>query len=101
MVQVGKFRNTYAAKNYGCKITTTTISDAQYNYTKNKIKEEKLDKKINLINKDYRLIKGTYDKIISIEMIEAVGHKNVPAYFRKVSELLKDNGIFVMQGKYL
>tara|TARA_B000000557_G_scaffold5601_2_gene4552 strand:- start:1608 stop:2870 length:1263 start_codon:yes stop_codon:yes gene_type:complete len=88
----------HAAKNYGCKITTTTISDAQYNYTKNKIKEEKLDKKINLINKDYRLIKGTYDKIVSIEMIEAVGHKNVPAYFRKVSELLKDNGIFVMQG---
>ena len=88
----------HAAKNYGCKITTTTISDAQYNYAKDKIKEEKLDKKINLINKDYRLIKGTYDKIVSIEMIEAVGHKNVPAYFRKVSELLKDNGIFVMQG---
>ena len=44
--RLGKFRNTYAAKNYGCKITTTTISDAQYNYAKDKIKEEKLDKKI-------------------------------------------------------
>tara|TARA_Y100001935_G_C17304670_1_gene511489 strand:- start:887 stop:2155 length:1269 start_codon:yes stop_codon:yes gene_type:complete len=88
----------HAAKKYGCKITTTTISDAQFNYAKNKIKDEKLDKKIELINKDYRLIQGKYDKIVSIEMIEAVGHKNVPAYFRKVSELLKDDGIFVMQG---
>ena len=88
----------HAAKNYGCKITTTTISDAQYNFAKNRIEEEGLKDKITLLNKDYRLLEGQYDKIASIEMIEAVGHKNVKTYFRKVSSLLKDNGLFAMQG---
>ena len=88
----------HAAKNYGCKITTTTISDAQYNFAKNRIEEEGLQDKITLLNKDYRLLEGQYDKIASIEMIEAVGHKNVKTYFRKVSSLLKDNGLFAMQG---
>ena len=88
----------HAAKNYGCKITTTTISDAQYNFAKNRIEEEGLQHKITLLNKDYRLLKGQYDKIASIEMIEAVGHKNVKTYFKKVSSLLKDNGLFAMQG---
>tara|TARA_Y100000768_G_scaffold80264_1_gene57103 strand:+ start:155 stop:1300 length:1146 start_codon:yes stop_codon:yes gene_type:complete len=88
----------HAAKNYGCKITTTTISDAQYNFAKNRIEEEGLQDKITLLNKDYRLLEGQYDKIASIEMIEAVGHKNVKTYFKKVSSLLKDNGLFAMQG---
>ena len=88
----------HAAKNYGCKITTTTISDAQYNFAKNRIEEEGLKDKITLLNKDYRLLEGQYDKIASIEMIEAVGHKNVKTYFKKVSSLLKDNGLFAMQG---
>ena len=51
-----------------------------------------------MVQKDYRLLNGKYDKIASIEMIEAVGHKNVPTYFEKVSNLLKDGGLFVMQG---
>ena len=88
----------HAAKNYGCKITTTTISDAQYNFAKNRIEEEGLQDKITLLNKDYRLLEGQYDKIASIEMIEAVGHKNVKTYFKKVSSLLRDNGLFAMQG---
>ena len=88
----------HAAKNYGCKITTTTISDAQYNFAKNRIEEEGLQDKITLLNKDYRLLEGQYDKIASIEMIEAVGHKNVKTYFKTVSSLLKDNGLFAMQG---
>ena len=50
------------------------------------------------MQKDYRLLNGKYDKIASIEMIEAVGHKNVPTYFEKVSNLLKDGGLFAMQG---
>ena len=88
----------HAAKKYNCKITTTTISDSQYEYAKNKIEEEGLSKNINLINKDYRLLDGKYDKIVSIEMIEAVGHKYVPEYFRKINSLLNDNGMFAMQG---
>ena len=88
----------HAAKNYGCKITTTTISDAQYNFAQSRIEEEGLQDKITILNKDYRLLEGQYDKIASIEMIEAVGHKNVKTYFQKVSSLLKDNGLFAMQG---
>ena len=88
----------HAAKNYGCKITTTTISDEQYRYTKNLIEELNLSHLITLVKKDYRHLEGKYDKIASIEMIEAVGHKNVPAFFSKVSSLLKDGGLFAMQG---
>jgi cyclopropane-fatty-acyl-phospholipid synthase len=88
----------HAAKNYGCSVTTTTISDAQYKFAKQRIKDEKLSNKINLLNKDYRYLEGKFDKIASIEMIEAVGHKNVPEYFKKVSSLLNEDGTFVMQG---
>tara|TARA_Y100000741_G_scaffold351401_1_gene322431 strand:- start:27 stop:1283 length:1257 start_codon:yes stop_codon:yes gene_type:complete len=88
----------HAAKNYKCNITTTTISDAQYEFAKKRVKEEGLSEKITLLKKDYRLLEGTFDKIASIEMIEAVGHKNVPEYFKKVSSLLNDEGLFAMQG---
>lgn len=88
----------HAAKNYGCNITTTTISDAQYEYAKTRVKEEGLESKINLINRDYRKLDGQYDKIVSIEMIEAVGYEFIPEYFKKISELLKPNGLMALQG---
>ena len=88
----------HAAKNYGCHITTTTISDAQYKFVQYKIKQENLSDKIKLIKKDYRELDGKYDKIISIEMIEAVGYKYISQYIRKVSSLLKKDGQFAMQG---
>jgi cyclopropane-fatty-acyl-phospholipid synthase len=88
----------HAAKNYGCNITTTTISDAQYEYAKNKISEEGLNQKITLLNQDYRNLSGKFDKIVSIEMIEAVGHEYVPLFFQTVSKLLKDDGLFALQG---
>lgn len=88
----------HAAKNYGCQITTTTISDAQYSLAKNKIFKEGLEDKITLIKEDYRNLTGQFDKIISIEMIEAVGHEYVATYFKKVSSLLKNDGLFAMQG---
>ena len=88
----------HAAKNYGCNITTTTISDAQYEYAKNKIAEEGLSDKITLLNQDYRNLSGSYDKIVSIEMIEAVGHEYVPLFFESVSKLLKKDGLFALQG---
>lgn len=88
----------HAAKNYGCSITTTTISDAQYEYAKARVLEEGLESKINVINKDYRKLNGQYDKIVSIEMIEAVGYEYISEYFRKLSSLLKPDGLMALQG---
>ncbi|MAJ45445.1 MAG: hypothetical protein CMF96_11980 [Candidatus Marinimicrobia bacterium] len=88
----------HAAKNYGCNITTTTISNAQYQYVKSIIKKENISNKINLVKKDYRDLDGKFNKIISIEMIEAVGYKYIPTYFKKISSLLTENGQFAMQG---
>jgi len=88
----------HAAKNYGCKITTTTISDAQYELAKERINQEGLTDRIILLKDDYRKLTGQYDKIVSIEMIEAVGHEYVPVFFKIVSSLLKEDGLFVMQG---
>ena len=88
----------HAAKNYGCKVTTTTISDAQFDYARSRIKDEGLESKITLINKDYRDLNGKYDKIVSIEMIEAVGYEYIPDYFSKLSSLLNNNGLVALQG---
>lgn len=88
----------HAAKNYGCSITTTTISDAQYEYAKARVVKEGLESKINVINKDYRKLNGQYDKIVSIEMIEAVGYEYISEYFRKLSSLLKPDGLMALQG---
>ena len=88
----------YAAKQYGCTIDTVTISDAQYEYASRKIESSGLGSKINIFNKDYRKIKGQYDKIVSIEMIEAVGHQFIPQYFSKISSLLKEDGLLAIQG---
>ncbi len=88
----------YAAQNYGCNITTTTISDAQYELTKERIYKAGLENQITLLKNDYRNLKGKYDKIVSIEMIEAVGHEYISIYFKKISDLLKQNGVFALQG---
>ena len=87
----------YAAKNYGCKVTTTTISIEQYKFAKQKIKEAGLGKKIKVLLKDYRLLKGQYDKLVSIEMIEAVGYHFYDEYFKIISQLLKNDGEALIQ----
>ncbi len=63
----------YAAKHYGCRVTTTTISEQQYLYAQEQVKKEGLEDKITLLKEDYRNLQGQYDKLVSIEMIEAVG----------------------------
>lgn len=88
----------HAARNYGCKIDTVTISDAQYDYAKSIIEKRGLASQINIYNKDYRKIEGKYDKIVSIEMIEAVGYQFIPQYFSKISSLLKEDGLVAIQG---
>ena len=87
----------YAAKNYGCHVTTTTISDAQFELAKQRVEDENLSHKITLLKKDYRDLTGQYSKIVSIEMIEAVGHKFMPTYFSMIDKLLKPGGKTLIQ----
>lgn len=87
----------FAAENYGCKVTTTTISQQQFSYTRDLINKKKLGKKITLLFEDYRNLEGKYDKLVSIEMIEAVGHHYYHEYFKKINTLLKPDGIALIQ----
>jgi cyclopropane-fatty-acyl-phospholipid synthase len=87
----------YAARNFGCHVTTTTISDAQYREAKRRIAKEGLSDKITLLQSDYRDLSGQYDKLVSIEMIEAVGDKFLPDFFKKCGELLKPEGKMLLQ----
>ncbi len=87
----------YMAKTYGCKVTTLTISEEQYKLAKERIATEGLEDKITIQVKDYRQMEGKFDKIVSIEMLEAVGAEYYDAYFRKCADLLKKDGIFALQ----
>ena len=87
----------HAARQYGCKVTTTTISRQQFEYAKARISQEGLQHRIELLGEDYRDLSGKYDKLVSIEMIEAVGHEFLPVYFAKCSDLLAPDGIMVLQ----
>lgn len=87
----------HAAKHYGCQVTTTTISREQYAYAKRRIDEEGLGDRIRLLQKDYRDLDGRFDKLVSIEMIEAVGHEYLDTYFRKCSSLLEPHGELLIQ----
>lgn len=87
----------FMAQNYGCKVTTTTISDKQYVFVKNKIHELGLASKIKILNLDYRLISGEYDKIVSVEMIEAVGYKYFDTFFKRCNACLRPGGLFLLQ----
>ena len=87
----------YAAQNFGCMVTTTTISKQQYLFVKQKIKDLKLTHKIKVLLSDYRHLKGQYSKLVSIEMLEAVGYQYYDTYFKVCSHLLKPDGIAFIQ----
>lgn len=87
----------YAAKTYGCKVTTTTISTEQYNYAVARVKEENLEGQVTVLFEDYRKLTGTFDALVSVEMIEAVGLDHLETYFEKCSSLIKPDGIMVLQ----
>lgn len=87
----------YAAQNYGCKVTTTTISDAQFDYAEQQVKALKLENKITLLKEDYRDLTGSYDKVVSVEMIEAVGYDFLPSFFKQCNDRLKDGGKLLIQ----
>ena len=87
----------YIAKNYGCKVTSLTISEEQAKLARERVTEAGLDGKVEILLKDYRELEGTYDKIVSIEMLEAVGDAFLDVYFRQVNSLLKKNGLLAIQ----
>jgi len=87
----------YAAKHYGCRVTTTTISEQQFEYARAAVRKAGLGDRITLLNKDYRDLDGKYDKLVSIEMIEAVGHEFHDTFFRKCANLLKSDGLMLLQ----
>ena len=87
----------YAAENYGCKVTTTTISREQLEHARAEVEKRGLQDKITLLFEDYRDLSGQFDKLVSIEMIEAVGHEYFDTYFNCVSNLLKPDGKAVIQ----
>ena len=74
----------HAAEHYGCRVTTTTISEEQFNKAREEVKDKGLEDKITVLCKDYRDLEGQFDKLVSIEMIEAVGHEFYESYFRCV-----------------
>lgn len=87
----------YAAQNYGCKVTTTTLSREQFAFTRQRIDQLGLQDQVTLLLEDYRDLTGQYDKLVSIEMIEAVGHHFLPTYFKQCAHLLKSNGLMLLQ----
>jgi cyclopropane-fatty-acyl-phospholipid synthase len=78
-------------------VTTTTISDEQFNLAKARIRDNGLEDKITVLKQDYRDLDGQYDKLVSIEMIEAIGHQYMHTYFEKCCSLLKTDGMMLIQ----
>ena len=87
----------HAASKYGCHVTTTTISREQYELARQRVEAAGVQDRVELLLQDYRDLGGTYDKLVSIEMIEAIGWKQFDTYFAKCSELLKPGGEMLIQ----
>ncbi len=88
----------HAATQFGCRVTTTTISQQQFDVARQRIDEAGLSDRVTLLLQDYRDLTGQFDKLVSVEMIEAVGHRYFDTYFRKCGELLSPDGTMVLQG---
>jgi cyclopropane-fatty-acyl-phospholipid synthase len=87
----------HAVQNYGCRVTTTTISREQYEWAQARVAAAGLQDRITLLLDDFRDLEGQFDKLVSIEMIEAIDHELFEAYFSKCSELLKPTGAMLIQ----
>ncbi len=87
----------HAAKNYGCQVTTTTISKEQHALASQRVQAAGLSDKVTVLLEDYRDLTGSYDKLVSIEMIEAVGHQFLDTYLNKCASLLKSDGLGLIQ----
>ncbi|MFT3864193.1 MAG: cyclopropane-fatty-acyl-phospholipid synthase family protein [Solirubrobacterales bacterium] len=87
----------HAARTSGCRVTTTTISKAQHELATERVREAGLEDRITILLQDYRDLEGTYDRLVSVEMIEAVGWQYFDAYFKACDRLLADDGLFLLQ----
>jgi cyclopropane-fatty-acyl-phospholipid synthase len=87
----------HAAKTYGCRVSTTTISKNQFEMTRKRIEAEGLQDRVHLLYQDYRKLEGTYDRLVSIEMIEAVGLDHLDGFIKKCSDLLNEGGSALIQ----
>jgi cyclopropane-fatty-acyl-phospholipid synthase len=87
----------YAASKFGCRVTTTTISREQHALASERIAKAGLSDRVTLLLEDYRDLRGSYDKLVSIEMVEAIGHQYLDTYMSKCASLLKDDGLAVIQ----
>jgi cyclopropane-fatty-acyl-phospholipid synthase len=87
----------YAAKHFGCHVTTTTISREQHALAGKRIAEAGMNARVTLLNADYRDLRGQYDKMVSIEMVEAIGAPYLDTYFGQVGRLLKSDGLALIQ----
>jgi cyclopropane-fatty-acyl-phospholipid synthase len=87
----------HAARHYGCRVTTTTISENQFSFARQRVQEAGLADRITVLSQDYRDLQGQFDKLVSVEMIEAVGHRFMDQYFRICSERLKPAGRMLLQ----
>ena len=87
----------FAAQRYGCRVTTATLSREQYELATKRVAEAGLVDQVKVITSDYRDLKGQYDKLVSIEMIEAVGSENLGEFFRVCSERLRPHGRMALQ----
>lgn len=87
----------HLARETGCRITTTTISDQQFRYATDAVQQAGLSDRVTVLQQDYRTLDGKFDKLVSIEMIEAVGHQYYDTFFRQCSRLLKPDGLMLLQ----
>lgn len=87
----------HAVRQTGCRVTGITISEEQYRHARRKVRKEGLEDRIQIIFSDYRKITGRFDKIVSIEMLEAVGHAYFGSFFERLDHLLKPDGMAVLQ----
>ncbi len=87
----------HAARAYGCRVTTTTLSREQHRLATERVRAARLEGKVEVLLEDYRELKGQYDKLVSIEMIEAVGHAYLDDYFRACSDRLAPEGVMLLQ----
>ena len=87
----------HAARHYGCHVTTTTISREQYDLARARVADAGLSQHVEVVLQDYRDLDGHYDKLVSIEMVEAIGHQYLDRFFARIAELLKPHGAALLQ----
>jgi cyclopropane-fatty-acyl-phospholipid synthase len=87
----------HAAAHFGCRVTTVTISPAQQQAAQARVQAAGLEDRVSVLLSDYRDVRGSYDKLVSVEMVEAVGHDYLDGYFRVLDRLLKPGGLLALQ----